>query len=137
MKRTSDFAIAASKRSRRVKAPKVESLDDAQSHSAPFGANRIHYVTVGAGPHVLVFVHCWAGNLGFWREQIPAFAEQARLVLLDLPSHGKSDKLPAACTLYTMDYFASAVLAVMQHPPGEKGDAHRPQHGRAGQLLRL
>jgi pimeloyl-ACP methyl ester carboxylesterase len=112
MKRTSDFAIAAPKRSRRVKAPKVKTLDNAQSHSAPFGANRIHYVTVGTGAHVLVFVHCWAGNLGFWREQIPAFADQARLVLLDLPSHGKSGKLPAA---YTMDYFAGAVLAVMRH----------------------
>jgi pimeloyl-ACP methyl ester carboxylesterase len=82
-----------------------------QSCSVQFGVNNIHYVTVGEGRHTIVFVHCWAGNLGFWREQIPALADQARLVLIDLPGHGLSDKRPAA---YNMDYFAGAVLAVMR-----------------------
>ena len=72
---------------------------------------KVHYVTVGGGRQTIVFVHCWAGNLGFWREQVPAFANQARLVLIDLPGHGQSDK---PHTAYTMDFFASAVLAVMR-----------------------
>jgi pimeloyl-ACP methyl ester carboxylesterase len=76
-----------------------------------FGTNKVHYVTVGGGRQTIVFVHCWAGNLGFWREQVPAFADQARLVLIDLPGHGQSDK---PHTAYTMDFFASAVLAVMR-----------------------
>jgi len=92
-------------------ASKARTLADSESHSIQFGVNKIHYVTVGDGPHTIVFVHCWAGNLGFWREQIPAFADQARLVLIDLPGHGLSDKRPAA---YNMDYFAGAVLAVMR-----------------------
>ena len=91
--------------------PKTRTPAGAQSHSVPFGANKIHYVTLGRGKHTIVFVHCWAGNLGFWREQVPALADKARLVLIDLPGHGQSDKLPAACT---MDYFAGAVLAVMR-----------------------
>jgi pimeloyl-ACP methyl ester carboxylesterase len=89
---------------------KAKSLADGESHSVSFGANKIHYVTVGRGRNTIVFVHCWAGNLSFWREQVPALSDQARLVLMDLPGHGHSDKLPAA---YSMDYFAGAVLAVM------------------------
>jgi pimeloyl-ACP methyl ester carboxylesterase len=66
---------------------------------------------VGGGRQTIVFVHCWAGNLGFWREQVPALADKARLVLIDLPGHGQSDK---PHTAYTMDFFASAILAVMR-----------------------
>jgi pimeloyl-ACP methyl ester carboxylesterase len=91
--------------------PKAGTPAGGKSHSVPFGANKIHYVTVGGGKNTIVFVHCWAGNLGFWREQVPALGEKARLVLIDLPGHGQSGKLPAA---YTMDYFAGAVLAVMR-----------------------
>ncbi len=81
------------------------------SHTARFGTNKIHYVTTGKGDHAIVFVHCWAGQLGFWREQVPALQDKARLVLLDLPGHGQSDKPQVD---YTLDYFASAVLAVMR-----------------------
>lgn len=82
-----------------------------QSHFASFGTNKVHYVTTGEGDHTLVLVHCWSGNLGFWREQVPALAGHARLVLVDLPGHGQSDK---PHTNYTMDFFAGAVLAVMR-----------------------
>lgn len=86
-------------------------LAHAKSHFATFGTNRIHYVVEGKGKHVIVFVHCWSGNLGFWREQVPALADKARLILIDLPGHGQSDK---PHTAYTMDFFAGAVLAVMR-----------------------
>ena len=95
----------------RAASPKAGTLPGGKSHSVQFGVNKIHYVTMGKGTHTIVFVHCWAGNLGFWREQVPAFAGQARLVLIDLPGHGLSEKRPAA---YNMDYFAGAVLAVMR-----------------------
>ena len=92
-------------------APKPKKLADGKSHFVSFGTNKVHYVTVGQGRQTIVFVHCWAGNLGFWREQVPALADKARLVLIDLPGHGQSDK---PHTAYTMDFFASAVLAVMR-----------------------
>jgi pimeloyl-ACP methyl ester carboxylesterase len=91
--------------------PRAQSLADGQSRFAMLGADRIHYVTVGQGPRDIVFVHCWAGNLGLWREQVPALSDKARLVLVDLPGHGGSDK---PHTAYTHEYFAKAVLAVMQ-----------------------
>ena len=82
-----------------------------KSHFASFGTNKVHYVTAGQGGHTLVFVHCWAGNLSFWREQVPAFADKARLVLVDPPGHGQSNNPRAD---YSMEFFADAVLAVMR-----------------------
>jgi pimeloyl-ACP methyl ester carboxylesterase len=80
-------------------------------HSVRVGTNLVHYQTAGKGDHTIVLVHCWAGNLDFWREQVPALQDKARLILIDLPGHGRSDK---PHTLYTMDYFANAVVAVMR-----------------------
>jgi pimeloyl-ACP methyl ester carboxylesterase len=90
---------------------------DAQSHFISADANRIHYVTTGKGSHTLVFVHGWACNLGFWHEQVPALAGKARLILVDLPGHGQSDKPQTA---YTMDFFAEAVLAVLHDAKVDK-----------------
>jgi pimeloyl-ACP methyl ester carboxylesterase len=87
------------------------SSTDAKSRFAEFGTNKIHYVVEGKGSRTIVFTHCWSGNLGFWRGQIPALADKARLILIDLPGHGQSDK---PHTAYTMDFFAGAVLAVMR-----------------------
>ena len=89
----------------------TNSLASAKSHFTKFGTNKVHYVTEGKGTHAVVLVHCWSGNLGFWREQAPALADKARLILIDLPGHGQSDKPETA---YTMDFFAGAVLAVMR-----------------------
>lgn len=92
-------------------------VKDAQSHFVSAGANRIHYATAGRGDHTLVFVHGWACHLGFWREQVAALADKARLVFIDLPGHGQSDKPQAT---YTMDFFAEAVLAVLRDAGVEK-----------------
>jgi pimeloyl-ACP methyl ester carboxylesterase len=89
----------------------VTPLADTKSHFAKFGTNNIHYVVEGKGKHAIVLIHCWSGNLGFWREQVPALADKGRLILIDLPGHGQSDK---PHTAYTMDFFAGAVLAVMR-----------------------
>src|SRR6266516_3709807 len=89
----------------------TNSVSLGQSRFVSFGTNRIHYITAGKGRHDIVLVHCWAGNSGFWREQVPALADKARLILIDLPGHGQSDK---PHTQYTMDFFASAVLTVMR-----------------------
>lgn len=82
-----------------------------RSHFAAFGTNRVHYVTAGSGAYTVLFVHCWAGNSGFWREQVPVLADRALLILVDLPGHGLSDK---SHTNYTADFFASAVVAVLR-----------------------
>ena len=88
-----------------------EELAKAESHRALMGTNRVHYLTQGQGINTLVFIHGWACNAGFWREQVRAFTGKAKLVLIDLPGHGESDKPEVD---YTMDYFADGVIAVMR-----------------------
>lgn len=90
---------------------------EGQSRFAQYGTNRVHYVVQGHGQHALVLVHCWSGNLGFWREQVPALAPHARVLLVDLPGHGQSDK---PHTAYSMDFMAGAVLAAMRDAHIEK-----------------
>jgi len=65
---------------------------ESQTRFAHYGTNRVHYVVQGHGQHALVLVHCWSGNLGFWREQVPALTPHARVLLVALPGHGESDK---------------------------------------------
>lgn len=71
---------------------------------------RVHYRSYGKGGEALVFVHGWTCDLNFWRLQFPAFAGKTRVIALDLPGHGQSDKPQVA---YTMDLFARAVEAVL------------------------
>jgi pimeloyl-ACP methyl ester carboxylesterase len=72
---------------------------------------KVHYKIVGNGRNAIVFVHGWGGNMNVWREQVAALHDKARLVLIDLPGHGKSEK-PAT---YSMRTFAKAVAAVLTH----------------------
>jgi pimeloyl-ACP methyl ester carboxylesterase len=95
----------------------AQSLADGSSRTASFGTNRIRYVTLGEGSHTLVFIHGWGCNLNFWREQAAAFADKARLIFIDLPGHGQSDK---PNTAYTMNFLARAVVAVLRSAGVEK-----------------
>ena len=85
-------------------------LEQAPSHFAKLDTNRVRYVSLGSGKQTLVFVHGWSCNLDFWQFQAPALQDKARLILLDLPGHGKSDKPQVP---YTIDLFARAVDSVM------------------------
>jgi pimeloyl-ACP methyl ester carboxylesterase len=78
---------------------------------AKLGANKIHYKSYGKGKEALLLVHCWTCNLELWRDHIPELAKRARVVALDLPGHGLSDKPE---TTYSMDFFADAIDAVMK-----------------------
>ncbi len=73
---------------------------------------RVHYKSVGAGDEAVVFVHGWTCNLEFWRMQLPVFAARGRVIALDLPGHGQSDK-PEGVS-YSMELFARAVEAVLR-----------------------
>jgi pimeloyl-ACP methyl ester carboxylesterase len=85
-------------------------LDQAPSRYATCDGHKIHYKSLGQGETALVLVHGWTADLTSWRYQVPAFAGKVRVVLLDLPGHGKSE---APKIDYTMDVFARAVDAVL------------------------
>jgi len=84
---------------------------DGKSHFATFGTNKVHYVAAGTGDKTLVFIHGWSGNANLWNEQVAAISNKAKLIFIDLPGHGQSDKPQAK---YTMDYFADGALAVLR-----------------------
>lgn len=52
---------------------------------------RIHYREAGAGP-VLLLLHGWPTHSGLYREMIPRLAAHRRVVAIDLPGAGRSDK---------------------------------------------
>jgi pimeloyl-ACP methyl ester carboxylesterase len=89
----------------------VITIDMTPSKFAALNTIRIHYKSIGQGETALVFVHGWTCDLTFWHSQIPAFEGKTRLLLIDLPGHGKSDKPQIE---YTMDVFAHAVDAVLR-----------------------
>ena len=84
---------------------------DGDSQYAKLDGAKIHYKSYGKGKDALVLIHGWTCNLENWRDQIPEFAKRSRVIALDLPGHGQSDKPQIA---YTMDLFANAIDAVMR-----------------------
>lgn len=83
---------------------------DGESRFATLDGARVHYKSYGKGGEAVVFVHGWTCDISFWRMQIPAFETKTRVIAIDLPGHGRSDKPQIA---YTMDLFARAIDAVL------------------------
>ncbi|MEP6570737.1 MAG: alpha/beta hydrolase [Acidobacteriota bacterium] len=75
------------------------------------GTARVHYVNYGKGSEAIVLIHGWTMNVDNWRDQISEFKKRSRVIAIDLPGHGQSDKPQ---TTYSMDLFARAVEAVMR-----------------------
>ncbi|PYS62612.1 MAG: hypothetical protein DMF76_08725 [Acidobacteria bacterium] len=82
-----------------------------ESHFTTLDGARIHYVNYGKGSEALVLIHGWTMNLDSWRDQVSDFAKRNRVIVIELPGHGQSDKPQ---TIYSMDLFARAVEAVMR-----------------------
>lgn len=91
---------------------------DGESKFATLNGAKIHYKSYGQGSDAFVLVHGWSSNLEAWGYQIPELAKRGRVVALDLPGHGQSDKPQLA---YTMDHFAAAIDAVMKDAKVERG----------------
>ena len=97
-----------------------------ESRFAKLDGARVHYVSYGKGDDALVLIHGWTQSIdAAWRDQIPEFARHYRVLALDLPGHGQSDKpqftkesvakgQPRKPFVYSMDHFARAVDAVMR-----------------------
>jgi pimeloyl-ACP methyl ester carboxylesterase len=72
---------------------------------------QIVYDDRGLGDTTLVFVHCWACNRSYWREQLDAFADEYRVVSLDMGGHGASG---AERDVWTIAGLADDVQAVVE-----------------------
>ena len=69
-------------------------------------SHRVRYVDHGRGPTV-VLVHGLMGSLHDWDPQIADLSAQFRVIAVDLPGHGESDKIPG-------DYSLSAHAATIR-----------------------
>jgi pimeloyl-ACP methyl ester carboxylesterase len=82
-----------------------------ESRYATLDGARVHYVNYGKGGEALILIHGWTMNEDNWRDQATDFAKRNRVIAIDLPGHGKSDKPQVT---YSMDFFARAIDAVMR-----------------------
>jgi pimeloyl-ACP methyl ester carboxylesterase len=90
----------------------------AESRYASLDGARIHYESYGKGRDALVLIHGWSCSIDSWRDLIPDLSKRSRVIAIDLPGHGLSDKPQVA---YTMDLFARAVDAVMREAGVKRG----------------
>jgi sigma-B regulation protein RsbQ len=97
-----------------------------ESRFAKLDDTRIHYINYGKGEEALVLIHGWTQSADAWRDNVGDLAKRNRVIVLELPGHGQSDKPEEAkgkgekakggsnnYSLYSMDHFARAVDAVM------------------------
>ncbi|MGD8327683.1 MAG: alpha/beta hydrolase [Sphingomonadales bacterium] len=80
------------------------------SVATSFDGNLITYETRGQGDIALVFIHCWACNRDFWKEQLPYFETDYKVIAIDLPGHGTSGTNRAH---WSIDNFGLDVKAVL------------------------
>src|SRR5688500_4456882 len=101
-----------------VAAPVMAFAKDGESKFATLNGAKIHYQSYGEGSDAFVLVHGRSSHLTAWGYQIPDLAKRGRVMALDLPGHGQSDKPQLA---YTMDHFAAAIYAVLKHAKVARG----------------
>lgn len=93
----------------------VEGLKSMQDLQYPFEVKRqmlshggeVAYIDEGSGSQTLILVHGLGSYLPAWKKNVPALAENYRVIALDLPGYGKSDKGPWEGSL---EFFSSTVL---------------------------
>lgn len=83
-------------------------LQEENSVSSQDGVS-IHYKVYGQGEYPLFFVHGWCTHMGYWDNQIPAFAVNYKIITIDLAGHGKSGKERQN---YTMEAYGKDIAAV-------------------------
>lgn len=77
----------------------------------------VSYQEYGQEGPVLVFVHGWSCDAGYWREQIGYFKDTYRMVLIDLAGHGRSG---SGREHYTREAFGHDVKAVVERIDADK-----------------
>ena len=80
-----------------------------------FRGIRLSYEVHGTGPQVLVYLHGLLLDANLNRPIATSLARAGnRVVLLDLPGHGMSDK-PRHASMHRMDSYAECVVALLDH----------------------
>jgi pimeloyl-ACP methyl ester carboxylesterase len=70
----------------------------------------ISFIDQGSGEQTIILVHGLASNAGFWRYNIPELSKKYRVIALDLPGYGKSEK---GNYLYSMSFYAEQIKKII------------------------
>jgi pimeloyl-ACP methyl ester carboxylesterase len=84
---------------------------------ANLDGHRVYYRSFGSGKTAMIFLSGWGCDTSLWQNQVPALVPYSRVLLVDLPGHGGSDKPDIP---YTPDLFTRAVNAVVEHARAPK-----------------
>lgn len=76
---------------------------------------RIRVEEEGQGDPVLL-LHGWGASRKFWRKLLPILGKRHRVISLDWPGHGESDKPDAPYTLPWFSGLLEPILAALQLP---------------------
>lgn len=82
------------------------------------GDVKIHYVTMGEGP-LVVMIHGFPDFWYTWREQMPALAKTHQVVAIDQRGYNLSDK-PEGVENYALEKLVGDIAAVVAHFKKEK-----------------
>ena len=85
---------------------------------ADSGGVKIHYVTLGQGP-LVVMVHGFPDYWYTWRDQMPVLAKHYQVVAVDLRGYNKSDQ-PEGIASYAIEKLVGDVEAVIKHLKRDK-----------------
>lgn len=81
----------------------------------PYHGMRLSYEVHGTGPQLLVYLHGLLLDRHLNRPIAASLAQAGnRVILLDLPGHGMSDK-PRHASAHRMDSYADCVVALLDH----------------------
>ena len=94
---------------------------DTKTHDSELGTHgfaksgdvRIHYVTKGSGP-LVVMVHGFPDYWYTWRKQMPSLAKKYQVVAIDQRGYNESDK-PEGVENYKMEKLVGDIAAVIKH----------------------
>lgn len=88
---------------------------------------KIHLETFGKGKPI-VLVHGWAMHTGIWREFAKQLAQNYRVICIDLPGHGRSEKIDP----FTLERISDELVNIIPpSPPFSKwGDCSLPSLGQ-------
>ena len=99
-------------------AGQVTANDLGEDGFADSGGVKIHYVTAGKGP-LVVLIHGFPDFWYSWRAQMPELAKHHQVVAIDQRGYNLSDK-PEGVENYAMGKLAGDVAAIIKHLGREK-----------------
>jgi len=76
-----------------------------------YDQQNLGYREYGKGGYTLLFVHGWMCDQNYWNRQVDAFANDFRVITLDLPGHGASGQTRKN---WTIDNFSKDITTLIR-----------------------